>query len=146
MSQTLSLLRGQRTKLSDPGLSQGAFTLELALAPASVTVDSACFGLDSHRRLADERYMTFFNQPQSPCGGVRQRGTHTFDIDLARLPDSIDALVVTLATESAEGLHALLIRHDLFMKRRKPLSDRQSTFSPAPGFSPASSCAQSLQP
>ena len=111
MSQTLSLLRGQRTKLSDLGLSPGAFTLELALAPASLAVDTACFGLDSHRRLADERYMTFFNQPQSPCGGVRQRGTHTFDIDLARLPDSIDALVVTLATESAEGLRALGASH-----------------------------------
>ena len=111
MSQTISLLRGQRTKLSDLGLSQGAFTLELALAPASLALDSACFGLDSQRRLADERYMTFFNQPQSPCGGVRQRGTHTFDIDLARLPASIDALVVTLATESAEGLHALGASH-----------------------------------
>ncbi|MDD2711835.1 MAG: TerD family protein [Simplicispira sp.] len=111
MSQPLSLSRGQRTKLSDLDLSQGAFTLELALAPASLALDSACFGLDSHRRLADERYMTFFNQPQSPCGGVRQRGTHTFDFDLARLPDSIDALVVTLATESAEGLRALGASH-----------------------------------
>ena len=107
MSQSLSLLRGQRTKLSDLGLSQGAFTLELALAPASLALDSACFGLDSQRRLADERYMTFFNQPQSPCGGVHQSGTHTFQMELARLPASIDALVVTLATESTEGLRAL---------------------------------------
>ena len=111
MSQPLSLLRGQRTKLSDLGLSQGAFTLELALAPASLALDSACFGLDSQRHLADERYMTFFNQPQSPCGGVRQTGTHTFAFDLARLPDSIDALVVTLATEAAEGLRALGASH-----------------------------------
>ena len=107
MPPTVSLARGQRTKLGDLGLSQGAFTLELALAPASLALDSACFGLDSQRRLADERYMTFFNQPQSPCGGVRQSGTHTFAFDLARLPASIDALVVTLATESAQGLRAL---------------------------------------
>lgn len=107
MSQNFSLLRGQRTKLSDLGLSQGAFTLELALTPTSVELDSACFGLDGQRRLADERYMTFFNQPQSPCGGVHQSGTHTFQMELARLPASIDALVVTLATESTEGLRAL---------------------------------------
>ena len=107
MPQTLSLARGQRTKLGDLGLSQGTFTLELALAPASLVLDSACFGLDSQRHLADERYMTFFNQPQSPCGGVRQSGTHTFAFDLARLPASIDALVVTLATESAQGLRTL---------------------------------------
>ena len=74
MSQPLSLLRGQRSKLSDLGLSQGVFTLDLALAPASLALDSACFGLDSQRKLSDERYMTFFNQPQSPCGGVRQTG------------------------------------------------------------------------
>ena len=107
MSQPLSLLRGQRSKLSDLGLSQGTFTLELALAPASLALDSACFGLDSQRKLSDERYMTFFNQPQSPCGGVRQSGTHSFAFDLARLPASIDVLVVTLATEAADGLHAL---------------------------------------
>ena len=111
MSQPLSLLRGQRSKLSDLGLSQGTFTLELALAPASLALDSACFGLDSQRKLSDERYMTFFNQPQSPCGGVRQTGTHSFAFDLARLPASIDALVVTLATEAADGLRALGASH-----------------------------------
>jgi tellurite resistance protein TerA len=111
MSQPLSLLRGQRSKLSDLGLSQGVFTLDLALAPASLALDSACFGLDSQRKLSDERYMTFFNQPQSPCGGVRQTGTHSFAFDLARLPASIDALVVTLATEAADGLRALDASH-----------------------------------
>ena len=107
MPPTVSLARGQRTKLGDLGLSQGAFTLELALAPASLALDSACFGLDIQRRLADERYMTFFNQPHSPCGGVRQSGAHTFAFDLERLPASIGALVVTLATESAQGLRTL---------------------------------------
>jgi hypothetical protein len=36
----------------------------------------------------------------------------------------------------------LLIRHDLFMNRRKRLSDHQNTFSPALAFAQASSCGR----
>ena len=40
----------------------------------------------------------------------------------------------------------ILIRHELFMKRRKRLWGRRSIFSPAPVFAQASSCAQWQQP
>lgn len=70
-------------------------------------IDAACFGLDSARRLSDERYMVFFNQPSSPCGAVRQVAPHAFEFDLARVPESIDAFVLTLATEAADGLKRL---------------------------------------
>jgi stress response protein SCP2 len=41
----------------------------VGLAVHGLTVDFACFGLDTAGKLADERYMTFFNQPRSPCNG-----------------------------------------------------------------------------
>jgi tellurite resistance protein TerA len=36
----------------------------------ALVVDISCFGLDAAQKLSDERYMTFFNQPKTPCGGV----------------------------------------------------------------------------
>lgn len=99
--------RGQRSKLADVGLGDNSFTLDLSLATGGLAIDAACFGLDSARKLSDERYMTFFNQPASPCGGVRQTSPLAFQFDLNRLPASIDVLVVTLATDSAAGLKGL---------------------------------------
>ncbi|MES2887747.1 MAG: TerD family protein, partial [Pseudomonadota bacterium] len=96
MSETVQLSQGQRTPLAPLGLD-AVFTVTLTLA-SGVELDAACFGLDTARKLSDERYMTFFNQPTSPCGAVRQTAPHTFQFDLARLPSSIDALVLTLAT------------------------------------------------
>jgi stress response protein SCP2 len=55
--------RGQRIKLADLGLGS---TLTLAF-PGGVSANVVCFGLDAGRWLADERYMTFFNQPRTPC-------------------------------------------------------------------------------
>lgn len=90
----MELSQGQRIKLTDLGLSS-----RLTLAFQGGAVDVACFGLDGNRRLTDERYMTFFNQPRTPCGGVVAQSASTFDLDLAKLPPSIDALVVTLSVD-----------------------------------------------
>lgn len=95
--QTLS--RGQRLKLADLGLANGHFSIRLECSNAALTIDSACFGLDAARKLSDERYMTFFNQPASPCGGVRLADANRFDFQLAALPGSIHALVLTLAID-----------------------------------------------
>ncbi len=94
----MQISRGQRLKLSELGLAGSPFTIEIDCAGQGLQLDVACFGLDSARKLADERYMTFFNQPTTPCGGVRLAGTQ-FAFDLARLPASIDALVLTLAID-----------------------------------------------
>lgn len=94
----MELSRGQRTKLGDllPGGNTFSIALELVGRP---TFDVACFGLDEARKLSDERYMVFFNQPASPCGAVKLAGTNRFDFDLSQLPPSIASLTLTLAID-----------------------------------------------
>lgn len=102
----MEINRGQRLKLADLGLGGGPFRIDIELSRSGLTIDVACFGLDAARKLSDERYMTFFNQPATPCGAVRLTGS-SFEVDLARLPASIDALVLTLAIDGAGAMRAL---------------------------------------
>lgn len=103
--QTLS--RGQRLKFADIGLSDAQFTIDLEIGLGGLTVDSACFGLNASRKLDDERYMTFFNQPTTPCGAVRLVSPGRFDFDLGRLPDSVVALTLTLAIDGTGAMNSL---------------------------------------
>lgn len=103
----MDFTRGQRLKLEALGLSDGAFSVTVDLNAGPLTVDVACFGLDGVRKLSDERYMTFFNQPATPCGAVKFAGQGKFDFDLARLPASIDALVMTVAIDGAGTMRQL---------------------------------------
>src|SRR5450830_1295298 len=91
-----NLIKGQRLALS--GLVTGN-VVQLGLSSAGVALDFACFGLDAAGKLSDERYMTFFNQPRTPCGGVETSAPSGdaagFSYQLERLPASIERLVVT---------------------------------------------------
>ncbi len=101
------LSRGQRlplATLSDDG------RLVINLSAAGMPLDFSCFGLDAAGKLSDERYMTFFNQPATPCGGVTmttQAGGASFTIDSARLPASIDQVVITASVDGAGTLAQL---------------------------------------
>lgn len=94
----MQIIRGQRLKLTDIGLGGMPFNITIGLPSSSLNIDVACFGLDAGRKLAHEPYMTFYNQPSTPCGAVKLDGS-LFQIDLARLPASIDALVLTMAID-----------------------------------------------
>ena len=83
------------------------FLVDMNIEAGGLVVDAACFGLDSGRKLADERYMIFFNQLESPCGGVKLVSPHCFRFALDRLPTSIDAMVVTLAIDGSGVMSAL---------------------------------------
>ena len=61
----MDMIRGQKLKIADITANTPQFTLQLQLN-APFTIDFSCFGVDSAGKLSDERYMTFFNQPQSP--------------------------------------------------------------------------------
>jgi tellurite resistance protein TerA len=102
----MNISRGQRIKIADIGLSDGRFSIALEMSKGGLTIDAACFGLDAQRKLSQESYLTFFNQPSSPCGGVRMTDER-FEFDLARLPASIDALVMTLAIEGTGEMNRL---------------------------------------
>lgn len=103
----MDIARGQRIKLQDLISSGTRFTLELRLDTGGLSVDAACFGLDAAKKLSDESYMTFFNQPVTPCGGVSFVGTGRFEFDLERLPPTIASLVVTLAIDGPGMMNGL---------------------------------------
>lgn len=63
----MEIARGQRVKLQDLGLGSRSFVFEISLGKG-IALDCACFALDAQRRLSDDRYMVFFNQPVTLCG------------------------------------------------------------------------------
>ena len=69
-----------------------------------LSIDLACFGLDAAGHLSDDRYMCFFNQPESPCKNLRQINPTTYSVNLDGLPTSIDRLVFTAAIDGAGTL------------------------------------------
>lgn len=93
--------------MADIGLADGNFSISLEIGGGSPAVDSACFALNATRKLVDERYMTFFNQPETPCGAVRLVGSDNFEFRLGLLPASVDALTLTLAIDGHGSLHSL---------------------------------------
>ena len=103
-----NLIKGQRLALS--GLVTGN-VVQLGLASAGVPLDFACFGLDAAGKLSDDRYMTFFNQPRTPCGGVEASAPAGdlagFSCQLERLPASIERLVITAAIDGAATMAQL---------------------------------------
>lgn len=96
------LSKGQRLPLA-PLLPAGAF--HIGVVVQGLTLDFACFGLDGAGKLSDDRYMTFFNQPKSPCGGVEANNaagdSAGFDINLTRLPASIERIVIAASIDGA---------------------------------------------
>lgn len=103
------LVRGQRLKIRDI-VSTNVF--RVGLAAQGLPVDFACFGLDSDGKLSDERYMTFFNQPRSPCGGVEmvavQDDPGGFVFKLDSLPAAIDRIVVTAGVSGAGAMSGMI--------------------------------------
>lgn len=101
----ITLAKGQRLKIRDV-MSVSAFRVGLAVQ--GLSVDFACFGLDSAGKLSDERYMTFFNQPRSPCCGVEisaiQEDPANFAFKLDQLPSAITRLVITASISGAGAM------------------------------------------
>ncbi len=98
--------RGQKGKLADLGLS-GTFPVTLNIQAGSTTIDVSCFGLDAQGQLSDDRYMVFFNQKNAPDNAVVLTSDSAFQVDLTRLPASIDKLVFTAAVSDAGNMRAL---------------------------------------
>ena len=96
-----SLTRGQKARLADLGLG-GRFEVGIEVQTRTGAADISCFGLDADGRLADDRYMVFYNQLSSPGGAIALRlepGRASFQVDLDALPPSIAKLVFTAALD-----------------------------------------------
>lgn len=94
------LTKGQRL-----GLAQAApdGRVEAGLSAQGLALDFACFALGADGKLVDERYMTFFNQPVTPCGGVRLGPVGPdrdgFLFELGRLPAAVERVVIAASVD-----------------------------------------------
>lgn len=99
----MTILRGQRLKLADIIPDDSEFQLGIVCNNSGLTIDFACFGLDANGKLSDDRYMTFFNQPTTPCGGFSLNtpagDSFGFAIALQKIPTTICRLIVTAAVD-----------------------------------------------
>lgn len=98
----IHLIRGQKLKLSDIADVNQLLTLHIRV-DSPLTIDVASFGLNAQYRLSDERYMTFYNQPATPCGAVQINNINAngadFQIQLASIHTSIQHLAISLAVD-----------------------------------------------
>ncbi|WPL19670.1 General stress protein 16U [Thiorhodovibrio winogradskyi] len=125
---------GQRAKITDLVPNGQRFTLGVTIEAPGMVIDFACFGLDAAGKLADERYMVFFNQPSSPCGGVALDATGaqanapgtgnnaSFAIALDRLPASIERLTLTAALDGAGSMSGIGHGHVRFMDEARDVA------------------------
>jgi tellurite resistance protein TerA len=105
----MDIQKGQRVKINDLGINSQSFKVEVSIS--GITVDMACFGLDSQQKLSNDAYMTFFNQPKTPCGAVELSTSNTnsvsFLCQLDKLPSSINHLVFTAAIEGNSTMRSI---------------------------------------
>lgn len=103
-----NLSRGQRLPLA--GIAPDG-RIEIGLAATGLRLDFACFGLGADGKLLDESYMTFFNQPRTPCGGAVLADIpgdlSGFSIETALLPATIDQLTITASVDGDGTLSQL---------------------------------------
>ena len=108
----IPLAKGQRLNILDIA-PEGAFRVDLNIY--GLFVDFSCFGLDAEGKLSDERYMTFFNQPKTPCGGVEicavANDGADFSINLDKIPKFIHRIVVAASASGTETMSALAAGH-----------------------------------
>ena len=103
-----ALSRGQRLPLSTVAPDG---ILQAGVSAQGLALDVACFALDAGGKLADERYMTFFNQPATPCGGVALgavgQDAAVFGFQLARLPGWVERVSIVASTDGAATMAQL---------------------------------------
>ncbi|GAB0057317.1 hypothetical protein SIID45300_01641 [Candidatus Magnetaquicoccaceae bacterium FCR-1] len=96
--------RLQLTQLVDPNVP---FVIGMRFEATNLSVDCLCLGTDEQNRVHDDRYMIFFNQPVSPCGGIAlavpTASQDGFEINLSALPDAIASLVFAASVEAPKN-------------------------------------------
>ena len=100
----MELQKGQKVKLTDLNAS-GPVHIRVAVQISGGEADVSCFGVDGAGKLSDDRYFIFYNQTASPEGAVTMQAAPNgaeFVVDTAKLPDSIQKLVVTVAADGAK--------------------------------------------
>ena len=106
----MDILKGQRFPLTQL-CSNSTFQIELKITGTKEAIDFACFGLDAQQKLSNDLYMTFFNQPKTPCGAIELSASvadsAVFLGNLNKLPPTIDRLVFTAAIDGFETMRQI---------------------------------------
>ena len=93
--------RGFRAKLDDY-LDTGQPIQVRIRTQGGAVYDTTCFGVDASEKLSDDRYMIFYNQLVSPAGEIKLNNignAAVFDVQLKKLPASIQKLVFTVSID-----------------------------------------------
>ncbi|WP_291424568.1 TerD family protein [Deinococcus sp.] len=91
------LQRGQRVPLTQ-FLTGAHLTLQAHLP--GMAADISLLGLDEERKLTDDRYFIFYNQPGSPEGALNlDLKSQTFTVDLERVPLGIHHLLLAASSD-----------------------------------------------
>lgn len=108
----VQITKGQRLPLA-PLLDEQRMTAGLSIT--GIPVDFACFGVNAAGKLASDAYMTFFNQPASPCGGIRivqsAGDAQGFAFDLGLLASDIERVIITASLDGAGSLSQIATGH-----------------------------------
>lgn len=108
--------RGQKGTLASLGADGVSPVVSVSVAlelSGKPDIDVCCFGLDETGKLSDERYFVFYNQPQSPCGGIVAKGPsdgvlQTFQIDFSKIPQSVRRLVFSATVEGVASMSGIV--------------------------------------
>lgn len=96
----MQLQRGEKRGLSDLGIGTAcAVKIDFGLDG----IDIAAFGLNADKKIGDDRYVVLFSNLNSPEGAIRLNAysdSATFNLELDRLPASIDRIVLTATHDS----------------------------------------------
>jgi len=95
--------RGMRDKLDKYLNPSKEFEVEMSVSGSAV-YDYCCFGVDGAGKLSDDRYMVFYNQPQSPNKEIKYSASNNgakFTINLSKLANSINKLVFTVSIDGS---------------------------------------------
>ncbi len=114
----MNIQRGFRDKLDKYVKLNNNILVQMNISGGAV-YDYCCFGVDINDKLSDDRYMVFYNQPQSPnseiCYSSQGNGA-LFNINLSKLPAGINKLVFTVSIDG-NGTMETISSHTLVIKQ-----------------------------
>ena len=107
----MELQRGQRLEFAEVINTDRPFVIAFIACIPDSTVDCVCFGLDQWKKVSDDRYVTFYNQPCTPCGGISLAAPNNgegFEINLNAIPPSIDGMNISATMDGGKTFSQML--------------------------------------
>lgn len=114
----MNIQRGFRDKLDKYIKPENDIVIQMNVT-GSGFYDFCCFGVDVNGKLSDDRYMVFYNQPQSPNREIAYSAQGTgalFNINLSKLPPGINKLVFTVSIDG-NGTMGNITSHNLIIRQ-----------------------------